>query len=149
MRLYLLFTLLLFAITCSAQDSSKPVSKKDTLKTSEIDIDDNVIFTKVEVEAEYPGGKEDWNKYLNKTLRYPEEAQNNEIQGTIIVQFIVDKEGNVSNAEAISGTKKGGLREESVRVIKLSGNWVPAVQNGRKVKSYKKVPMYFKISVEK
>ena len=50
-------------------------------------------FTKVEIESEYPGGQPAWLRYLNKNFRYPEDATNNEIQGTVIVQFIVDKEG--------------------------------------------------------
>ena len=65
-------------------------------------------------------------------------SQDNEIQGAVVVQFIVDKGGMVSDVEAISGPQE--LRDEAVRVIKKSGKWTPAVQNGRQVKSYKKQP---------
>lgn len=115
-------------------------------KKDETDYDQT--FTKVEIESTFPGGMAAWARYLNKTLQYPEEATNNEIQGSVVVQFIVDKDGNVSNVEAISGPTDGGLREEAVRVIKRSGQWTPAVQNGRKVKSYKKQPIQFKIGTE-
>jgi periplasmic protein TonB len=84
-------------------------------------------FTKVEIESSYPGGAGAWMRYLNKTFRYPQEAQDNEIQGTVVVQFIVDKEGNVSDVEAVSGPTNGGLRDEAIRVIKKSGKWEPAV----------------------
>ncbi len=103
-------------------------------------------FTKVEIESEYPGGASAWQRYLNKSLRYPQEAIDAEIQGTVVVQFIVDKGGNVSDVEAISGPKE--LREEAVRVIKKSGSWTPAVQNGRQVKSYKKQPIVFRLETE-
>jgi len=103
-------------------------------------------FTKVEIESSYPGGAAAWQRYLIKTLRYPQEAQDNEIQGAIVVQFIVDKAGMVSEVEAISGPKE--LREEAVRVIKKSGQWTPAVQNGRQVKSYKKQPIVFRLETE-
>ena len=103
-------------------------------------------FTKVEIESEYPGGSAAWQRYLNKTLRYPQEAIDNEIQGTVVIQFIVDKEGNVSDVEAISGPEE--LRSEAVRVIKKSGKWTPAVQNGRQVKSYKKQPIVFRLETE-
>ena len=103
-------------------------------------------FTKVEIESEYPGGAAAWQRYLIKTLRYPQEAQDNEIQGTVVVQFIVDKAGMVSDVEAISGPKE--LRDEAVRVIKKSGQWTPAVQNGRQVKSYKKQPIQFRLETE-
>lgn len=102
-------------------------------------------FVKVEIESEYPGGMPAWLRYLNRNFRYPTDALNNEIQGTVVVQFIVDKEGNVSDVQAVSGPEAGGLREEAVRVIKASGLWTPAIQNGRKVKSYKKQPVIFKM----
>jgi periplasmic protein TonB len=100
-------------------------------------------FTKVEIESEYPGGTSAWARFLNKSLQYPQEAQDNEIQGTVIVKFIVDKEGNVSDVDAVSGPKE--LHSEAVRVIKKSGKWTPAVQNGRQVKSYKSQPITFRL----
>jgi len=103
-------------------------------------------FTKVEIESEYPGGSGAWLRYLNKNFRYPQEAIDNEIQGTVVVQFIVDKEGVVSDVEAVSGPQE--LRDEAIRVIKKSGKWTPAVQNGRQVKSYKKQPIVFKLESE-
>lgn len=112
------------------------------------DEDYDKTFTKVEIESEFPGGSAAWLRYLNKNLRYPDDAVNNEIQGTVVVQFIVDKEGNVSDVQAISGPDQGGLRDEAVRVIKKSGKWTPAIQNGRQVKSYKKQPIVFKLEAQ-
>ena len=131
-------------ITAPPVDAGKGVveaPKKD-------DEDYDKTFTKVEIESEYPGGPAAWLRYLNKNFRYPDEAVNNDIQGTVVVQFIVDKEGNVSDVQAISGPDQGGLREEAVRVIKKSGKWTPAVQNGRQVKSYKKQPIVFKLEAQ-
>lgn len=110
-------------------------------KRDETDYDQT--FTKVEIESSYPGGQAAWMRFLIKTLRYPQEAQDQEIQGTVVVQFIVDKAGNVSDVEAVSGPNE--LRAEAIRVIKSSGKWTPAVQNGRQVKSYKKQPISFKL----
>jgi protein TonB len=110
-------------------------------KRDETDYDQT--FTKVEIESAYPGGPAAWQRYLIKTLRYPQEAQDNEIQGPVVVQFIVDKNGNVSDVEAVSGPNE--LRGEAVRVIQRSGKWTPAVQNGRQVKSYKKQPIVFRL----
>lgn len=107
------------------------------------DEDWDKTFTKVEIESEYPGGAAAWQRYLNRNLRYPQEAIDNEIQGAVVVQFIVDKEGNVSDVEAISGPNE--LRSEAIRVIRKSGKWTPAVQNGRQVKSYKKQPIVFRL----
>jgi protein TonB len=113
-------------------------------KKDETDYDKT--FTKVEIESEYPGGASAWQRYLNKSLRYPQDAIDNEIQGTVIVQFIVDKAGMVSDVEAVAGPNE--LRDEAVRVIKKSGQWTPAVQNGRQVKSYKKQPIVFRLEAQ-
>lgn len=113
-------------------------------KRDETDYDQT--FTKVEIESSYPGGTAAWQRYLIKTLTYPQEAQDNEVQGTVVVQFIVDKNGSVSDVEAVSGPNE--LRSEAVRVVKKSGKWTPAVQNGRQVKSYKKQPIQFRLETQ-
>lgn len=100
----------------------------------------------VQIQSEYPGGRTAWERFLRKNLHYPQAAQDNEIQGTVVVQFIVDKEGNVSEVQAISGPAE--LRDEAVRVIKKSGKWTPAIQNGNKVPSYKKQPIGFQFVQE-
>jgi protein TonB len=107
------------------------------------DDDGNTIFTKVEVDASYPGGMPAWARFLHKNLNFPQDALEKDIQGAVMVQFIVDKEGNVSDIEIISGPTDGGLREEAIRVIRKSGKWTPAIQNGRVVKSYKRQPLIF------
>jgi len=99
------------------------------------------IFTKVENEADYPGGQEGWRTYLFKSLHYPQAAIDKGIKGTVVLQFIVAEDGKVSDVKAISGPKE--LQAESIRVIKESGTWVSAKQNGKKVKSYKRQPITY------
>ncbi len=106
----------------------------------------NKIFTKVEVEAEYPGGRDAWVAYLTKTLHYPQKAIDKEIKGTVVIQFIVDEKGKISDVKAIEGPK--ALQAEAVRVIKESGYWVSAVRNGKKVKAYKRQPIIFALQVQ-
>ncbi|MBS1563809.1 MAG: TonB family protein [Bacteroidetes bacterium] len=132
-------------ISASASDGGKGIIEAPKAKETE---DYDKTFLKVEIESEYPGGASAWQRYLYKNFRYPEDASNNEIQGVVIVQFIVDKEGIVSDVEAVSGPDQGGLREEAIRVIRKSGTWIPAIQNGRKVKSYKKQPIVFKLMTQ-
>ncbi len=102
-------------------------------------------FIPIEKEAEFPGGSEAWARFLNKTLRYPDQAMSIDIQGTVTVQFVVDVDGSVSDVRVVSGPEEGGLREEAVRVIRKSGKWVPALQNGRYVKAYRLQPVVFKV----
>ena len=110
--------------------------------------EDQPDFLKIEIEAVYHGGATAWFRFLNKTLgnNYPQEAIENGIEGTVIIQFMVDTNGTVSNVEAISGPIE--LRATAVQVIKKSGQWDAAIQNGRKVKSYKKQPIVFKLQVD-
>lgn len=104
---------------------------------------DGAPFTSVEIESQYPGGLGAWAAFLNRNLIYPEPAVEKEIQGTVWIQFVVDELGNVSNVTAISGPEE--LRATAVGVIKKSGKWTPGIQNGQKVKSYKKQPIVFKL----
>jgi len=103
--------------------------------------DDETVIDVVEIESTYPGGPAAWTRFLTKNFRAPDE-----VSGTVIVKFIVDKEGNVSDVEAISGPEE--LRAEAVRVIKKSGKWTPAIQNGRKVNSYKRQPIRVEVRSE-
>ena len=123
--------------------TAPPADNKGVVEAPKDNTDYDKTFTKVEIESDYPGGTAAWMRYLQKNLVYPDEAQNNEVQGQVIVKFIVDKEGKVSDVEAISGPNE--LREEAMRVIRKSGSWIPAVQNGRKVKSYKSQPINFRL----
>lgn len=108
--------------------------------------DDDAPFTKVEVESLFIGGEAAWARFLHKNLNFPDEAVTNEIQGTVMVKFVVDKDGNVSDVQAESGPTEGGLRNEAMRVIKKSsGMWTAAIQNGRHVKSYKRQPILFRL----
>ena len=104
----------------------------------------SIIYAKVEVESTYPGGIQGWRNFLNEHLTYPKKAQKKKIEGTVVVQFIVDKDGTVSDIEAISGPDE--LKEVSTQAIKESGKWIPARQNGRAVKSYKKQPITFRLT---
>lgn len=101
------------------------------------------IYAKVEVESRFPGGEAGWIRFLNTHLVYPPKAVRKNIQGTVVLQFIVGRDGVITDIEAQSGPDL--LREAALNVIRESPRWVPAVQNGKKVKSYKKQPITFRI----
>ncbi len=107
----------------------------------------NKVFTKVEIEAEYPGGQKAWSEYLNKNLHYPQEAINKEIQGTVLTRFIVNIDGSLSDLKIIKSPSKI-LSEESIRVLKNSGNWIAATNKGQKVKAYKIQPLVYKLELQ-
>lgn len=103
--------------------------------------DENKVFTKVEIEAQFAGN---WSQFLTRNLNSEVPVQGGAPPGTyqVIVQFIVDKEGQVSDVKAL--TSHGyGMEEEAMRAIKKAPKWTPAVQNGRQVKAYRKQPITF------
>ncbi len=108
---------------------------------------DTTAFKKVEIESSFPGGGAGWLKYLEKNLRYPDKAVKNKIQGQVMIAFIVDTEGHIStNSVRLDHSVEFSLDQEALRIIFVSPDWTPAVQNGRKVKSYKKQPITFRFS---
>jgi len=133
----LLMTVL--ALTLNAQT---PAAKDSAIISDHVDLS-KTQFVKVDIESDFPGGAAGWRRFLQNNLVYPKKAERKKIEGTVVVQFIVDKDGTISNISAISGPEL--LQEAATDVIKKSPNWTPATQNGRKVKSYKKQPITFKL----
>ena len=111
--------------------------------------DDNTIFTKVEIEAGFPGGAGAWTKFLERNLNGQTPSDNGAPEGSyrVLVQFVVDKEGNVSDVKAL--TSYGyGMEDEAMKAIKKGPKWIPAEQNGRKVKAYRTQPIVFQVTGE-
>jgi protein TonB len=131
--------ILCMMISCSFVLKAQSTARTDSV-VREVKVDS---FMKVEVESEFPGGLRGWNAFLSSTLVYPKKAIRKNIQGQVIARFIIEKDGSLSNIEIISGPKE--LWPAVLDVLKQSPNWRPAVQNGKKVKSYKNQPFNFKL----
>jgi TonB family protein len=86
-----------------------------------------------------------WNKYLSENLRYPEDAQSQGIEGTVIVAFVVNTDGAVSDIEILRGIG-GGCDEEVIRIVKGSPNWTPGMAGGKPVRSRMRLPLRFKLA---
>lgn len=108
--------------------------------------DSDKIFSKVEIDAAFPGGDAAWRRYLERNLGGFNPADNGAPDGlyTVRVQFIVDKEGKISNVTAL--THYGyGMEEIAIRVIKNGPKWTPAIQHGHNVKAFRTQPVSFEI----
>ncbi len=92
------------------------------------------VFTVVQIPAEFPGGQAGWQKYLERNLNRDLPVENGAPPGkyTVVVTFIVDKTGAISDVQA-ENDPGYGTKDEAVRVIKKGPSWKPAVQNGRNV----------------
>ena len=105
----------------------------------------NEVFDVVETKPNPPGGMAGWNKYLSENLRYPEDAQSQGIEGTVIVAFVVNTDGAVSDIEILRGIG-GGCDEEVYRIVKGSPNWTPGMAGGKPVRSRMRLPLRFKLA---
>ena len=94
---------------------------------------------------EFPGGLNAFINFLAKNVRYPATAYESHIQGHVIVSFVVEKDGALTEVKAVSGIG-GGCDEEAVRVIKLSPKWNPGIKNGKPVRVRYSVPINFTLS---
>lgn len=104
----------------------------------------DVIIDKPEIEASFPGGNMAWRRYLERNINGNIPVQNKAPEGsyTVIIQFQVDKQGNISDVKGL--TNHGyGMEKEVIRLISAGPKWAPAIQNGRIVNSYKKQPVTF------
>jgi protein TonB len=111
--------------------------------------DENQIFEKVEIEASFKGGESAWKKYLERNLNPNAPVDNGAPEGTytVYVQFVVSKDGSISDVKALT-THGYGMEQEAIRVIRKGPAWVPAVQNGRSVNAYRKQPITFQVTSE-
>ena len=102
------------------------------------------IFVAVEQPAEFPGGQAALMKWLSQNIRYPEAAQQNDIQGRVVVKFVVEKDGSVGHAEIARGVDKD-LDREALRVVNKMPKWQPGKNNGVAVRSYFNLPVTFRL----
>jgi len=128
-----------------------PVEEKGTGKVEapKEEEDYNKVFNVVQIPAEYPGGFPAWIKYLERNLNANLPAENGAPAGkhTVVLSFIVDKSGNISDIVA-ENDPGFGTKEEAIRVLKKGGGWKPAVQNGRNVIYRHRQSITFQVSEE-
>jgi N-acetylmuramoyl-L-alanine amidase len=116
------------------------VLKNNSLTTQAVDTLPNKVFTKVQVEASFPGGPEAWQKYIIRKIKASIDTFTNADYGTCVVRFIVNTDGSVSDVQAT--TMKGTLlAKNSVDAIKSGPKWIPASQNGHVVAAYRLQPI--------
>ena len=102
----------------------------------------NEIYTAVDEQAQFPGGMDAFYAFLTKNIQYPVQARRDNVQGRVIAQFVVEKDGSLSNIKIALGIGDG-CDEEVVRVLKLSPKWIPGQQGGVVVRSQYAIPVNF------
>lgn len=123
-----------------AESVAEPVKEEKTAATAA-----NEVYTVVEKKPQFPGGEAAMMKYVGENIRYPENAFKNKVQGRVIVQFVVQKDGKVGDVKILRGTDEE-LNNEAVRVIKSLPAFTPGEMDGKPVSVWYTFPVMFKIA---
>ena len=103
------------------------------------------VFMVVEDAPEFPGGINALLEYLKKNIKYPAICRDNNIQGRVIVSFVVNKDGKIVDPEVVKGVNPS-LDKEALRVISTMPNWKPGYQRGKPVRVKYSVPVNFRLN---
>ena len=123
-------------------EESKPAEVKQVVKTS---TQGEEIFKVPEQMPEYPGGMGELMKFMQRNVRYPKEAQEQGKQGRVVVQFVVEKDGSITDAK-IAKSVDPQLDAEALRVVNAMPNWTPGKQRGKEVRTYFTIPVTFRLN---
>jgi len=120
---------------------AKEVIATEPVKPKE---EENKVFDVVEQMPSFPGGQAALMNYLNSNIKYPVIAEENGIQGRVIVQFVVGKDGHISDVK-VAKSVDPSLDKEAVRVVKAMPKWIPGKQNGQAVTVRYTLPVTFRL----
>lgn len=130
----------------SDDDDKKGIDIAD-LKEHKVIVEEKVEdkpFVTVEQMPYFPGGEAELKKFIDSNLKYPVVAQEEGIQGRVIIRFVVEEDGSISNVNIIRGIDPS-CDKEAFRLIKTSPKWNPGKQNGKAVRVYYTLPIIFKL----
>lgn len=126
----------------TSNTSSKKGAQSDSASSS-----NREVYQDIEEQPEFPGGIGALMKYLAASIEYPEKAQKNEVQGRVIVKFIIESDGSISNASILHGISPE-LDEEALRIVNKMPKWTPGKNNGVAVASNFTLPVYFRLPTQ-
>lgn len=109
------------------------------------EMEEEIVFAVVETMPEFPGGQQALSLFLQENIKYPAVAKANGIYGRVICQFIIEKDGYVSNVEVIRSCGDSSLDKEALRVVSSMPPWKPGRQRGQIVRVKYSLPVNFKL----
>jgi len=126
-------------------DKNQRVEVKQVVAVQEEEDEEaQMIHVVVEKMPEFPGGPDAMNRWLSKNIKYPLLAQENNIQGRVVCQFVVNSDGKIVDVTVVRGVE-ATLDAEAVRVIKSMPAWTPGKQGGKNVRVKYTLPIRFKL----
>lgn len=103
------------------------------------------IFVIVESMPEFPGGQQAMLKFIADTIKYPVIAQQNGIQGRVVCEFVIEKDGRTSDIQVVRSSNEPSLDKEAIRVISIMPSWKPGRQRGKPVRVKYTIPINFRL----
>ena len=129
----------------ASDDTQAAVEVKYTpVEVEEEEVEEQQIFQVVEEMPEFPGGMGECMKFLGKNIKYPTISQENGVQGRVIVQFVVNRDGSIVDPVVVRGVDPY-LDKEALRVIQMMPKWKPGKQRGKAVRVKYTVPVMFRL----
>ncbi len=135
-------------------EDNEPIKEDTTIdipspsETSENKQNDEPLFLAVEKDPEFPGGRDSLRTFIRNTLEYPPKAKKAGIEGTVVLRFVVNSDGSISNIQTHRGVNKA-LNQEAKRIVKSMPKWKPGRQRGKKVRCAVSLPIPFSLDEEK
>ncbi len=143
--------LLLLNSNLKAQNVVNPTNEKDNITILRAVGDDSTVSDKekvyqvVEQQPSFPGGREELFKYLAYNVKYPIDAAENKIEGRVLVTFVVEHDGSISNVN-VANSVYPSLDKESIRVVSGMPKWIPGKANGKTVRVKYTIPITFRLN---
>ena len=118
--------------------------KEEVIVEEKAPVEENKVFESVEQMPQFPGGDGELLKYISTHIKYPTMAAENNIQGRVVVQFVVTKTGSIGEVRVLR-PRDPDLDKEAVRVVKTLPNFIPGKMNGQPVNVWYTLPVMFKL----
>lgn len=131
-------------ITEGTNDLNKTIIKDEVIAEPKVEDEQPMNIAMVEQKPEFPGGEAAMYKYLGDNIVYPSAASEEGIQGRVVVEFVVGKDGSITNVKVVR-PRHPALDKEAVRMIKSMPKWIPGRNNGQPVKVTYTLPVTFKL----
>lgn len=114
-------------------------------KSSSVKPDKDGVYEMTDVRPAYPGGQDALESYINGHIDYPQAAIDNNSEGTVDVQFVVNEDGTVSGAKVIGAKLQDGLDDQATKVVSDMPKWNPGKVKGKNVKTKIVLPITYKL----
>jgi|SRR6218665_89587 len=128
--------------TATKRKGRASASMKADDGAGKIEKDKMGIYTRAEVSPDYGGNLE---SYIQNNIQYPQDAIDNNVEGTVQVQFAVDESGKVTNVSTLGNKLGYGLEEEAIKVVSAMPKWTPGQVKGKKVKTWRTLPIVYQL----